>query len=142
PNIMNRIQKLQEMGEISIYQEHSLSELFATLLRRIFDDLLVIDNMQSEKRETLLLGLPEGEYHEFGLQIAGIICRLKGFNTIYLGANLPLQSLCEAASILKPKAILISITNLPTELIKMPAAKYMKHLLRHISPSSSLWVGG
>jgi len=141
PTIMIRVEHLSEIGDFSVFQEHALSEIFATLIHEIYEDLSVRKNIQANQKP-LIMALPEGEYHEFGLLIAGIVCRLKGFDTIYLGPNLAIESLCEAARNIKPRAILISLTNIPCEKIKMPALKYIEHLNQHIPKSCSIWVGG
>lgn len=143
PQIMTLIGNLSEKGIISVPQEHVMSEIFGTYLRKIYEDFPVIEKNGTKPR-TVLLAIPEGEYHEFGLLISGIVCRQKGFHTIYLGPNLPIESLSSAVNSMKPTpfAILISVTQIPPKFIKSPIEKYIKQLIRHIPKSCSIWLGG
>lgn len=143
PHVMTIIGDSIEKGIISFSQEHAMSQIFGTYLRKIYEDSIVIEK-NSLKAKTVLLFIPEGEYHELGLLISGIVCRQKGFQTIYLGPNLPLESLSLAVNGMKvvPHAILISLTQIPLKLIKSPIESYIKEVSRHIPKSCSIWLGG
>ncbi len=55
----------------------------------------VIDSLPAAKttKDSWLLFLPENEFHEIGLLFANFVIRQSGRKTIYLGANVPLESL-------------------------------------------------
>ena len=143
PHVMTIIGNLIEKGIISSAQEHAMSEIFGTYLRKFYEDSLVMEKNGAQPK-TVLLFIPEGEYHELGLLMAGIVCRQKGFHTIYLGPNLPVEgiSLAIKGMTLVPYAILISITQIPLKFIKSPIESYIKELTHHIPKSCSIWLGG
>lgn len=143
PQVMTIVGNLLEKGIISGSQEHAMSEKFVTYLRKVYEESFVIRKTGAPAK-TVLLFIPEGEFHELGLLIAGIVCRQKGYETIYLGPNLSIQSLSLAINSMKliPHAILISVTQIPIEFIKHPIESYLRELTRHIPKSCSIWVGG
>ena len=86
---LNRIGILWLTNKVSPSQEHFLSE-------KIKQKLIVSTELfvRREKfRETWLLFLPENEFHEIGLLFARFLLVKNGFNVIYLGSNLPYESL-------------------------------------------------
>ena len=70
-------------------QEHFLSENIKQKLITASDIYFNKENV----RETWLLFLPENEFHEIGLLFARFLLVKNGFNVIYLGSNLPHESL-------------------------------------------------
>ena len=56
--------------------------------------------------DTWLLFLPENEFHEIGLLFSNYTIRQAGKKVIYLGANLPLDTLINAVRQISPKHIL------------------------------------
>ena len=79
-------------------QEHFASAL---IMRKIIS---AIDGMSlpQTKTKSFLLFLPQNEWHEIGLLVSEYILRLKGFKTIYLGQNVPLDSLEGMLELVKP----------------------------------------
>lgn len=68
-------------------------------------------------KDTWLLFLPEDEFHETGLLMACFLIRHAGGKVIYLGANVPAQSLVEAAKATHPDRLLLFLVskNMPTQ---------------------------
>ena len=86
---LDRIGILWLTNRIAPSQEHFLSE-------NIKQKLIVASDIYFKKentRETWLLFLPENEFHEIGLLFARFLLVKNGFNVIYLGSNLPFDSL-------------------------------------------------
>ena len=86
---LDRIGILWLTNKMSPSQEHFLSENIKQKLIVASDTYLT----QEYKKETWLLFLPEKEFHEIGLLFARFLLVKNGFNVIYLGSNLPLESL-------------------------------------------------
>lgn len=78
--------------------EHFISNLLRQKLLTAIDSLPLADS----NADSWLLFLPENEFHEIGLLFAGYLLRLSGRKVIYLGCNLPIESL---ASVLKSTAV-------------------------------------
>ena len=88
-------------------QEH----FFTNLIRQKL--LAAIDELPPEKslKDTWVLFLPENEFHEIGLIFAHYIIRQSGKKVIYLGANVPLESLKYAIPTIKPTHLLFFMVN-------------------------------
>lgn len=61
--------------------------------------------------KTILLFLPEGEYHELGLLYMYYLLKHKGVRTLYLGANVPLKDVEFVAEIKKPDYLYTHLTS-------------------------------
>ncbi len=79
----------------------------------------VIDSLPAAKtnKDSWLLFLPENEFHEIGLLFAYFLIRQSGHKVIYLGANVPLESLFVATKETSPGKILLFLAHndLPDE---------------------------
>jgi DNA-binding transcriptional MerR regulator/methylmalonyl-CoA mutase cobalamin-binding subunit len=93
-----------ERKELGIAQEHTLSALFSF---HIGQTIGLHYQKAPIKEDLILITTPEGEHHEIGILASALLCVHYGIKFIFLGANLPADSLAEAANALKPKAILI-----------------------------------
>lgn len=61
--------------------------------------------------KTILLFLPEGEYHELGLLYMYYLLKNKGIRVLYLGANVPLKDVEFVADIKKPDYLYTHLTS-------------------------------
>ena len=73
-------------------QEHFISNLFRQKLSTAIDSL----PPPKPGQDSWLLFLPENEFHEIGLQFSHYLISLAGKKVIYLGSNVPLESLAQA----------------------------------------------
>lgn len=109
-NILEKVLKevgvLWEKGTIDVWKEHFISEVTIDLMREI--------KFREKKRNhesTSIIALNSGpEVHNIGLRMISDILELEGFHVIYLGSNVPVQSLIKAIHTEKPKFIAISVT--------------------------------
>jgi DNA-binding transcriptional MerR regulator len=105
---LNRIGILWLTNKIGPSQEHFLSE-------NIKQKLIVSSDIylnQENKKQTWLLFLPEREFHEIGLLFARFLLVKNGFNVIYLGSNLPYESLNQVHKKLKiDNTLMFSVSN-------------------------------
>jgi len=101
--LLNRIGLMWSCDEIPPAQEHFISNLVRQKL------LVAIDALPFPKTEdeTWLLFLPEDELHETGLLFANYLIRKSGRRTVYLGGNLPMQSLQQALKNVRPSHLLL-----------------------------------
>lgn len=74
-------------NHINPAQEHLVSNIIRQKL------IVGIDGITTTLRvnKTVLLFLPEGEFHEMGLLFMNYLLRSRGVNTIYLGSSIPLK---------------------------------------------------
>jgi len=105
---LNRIGILWLTNKIGPSQEHFLSE-------NIKQKLIVASDIylnQENKKQTWLLFLPEREFHEIGLLFARFLLVKNGFNVIYLGSNLPYDSLNQVHEKIKiDNTLMFSVSN-------------------------------
>lgn len=93
-------------NHINPAQEHLVSNIIRQKL------IVGIDAVSTPKKsdKTVLLFLPEGEYHEMGLLFMNYQFKSRGIGTIYLGANIPLQDVEYVANLKKPEYLYTHIT--------------------------------
>lgn len=72
-----------------------------------------IDSLPPSKNngDTWLLFLPEDEFHDTGLLLAHYLIRLAGKKVIYLGGNVPMQSLKTAIKSIEPQHLLLFLVH-------------------------------
>ena len=105
---MSKIGLLWQTGSLNTAYEHFMS----ALLRQ---KLIVAIDGQDEKLlpapKNFLLFLPEGEYHELGLLFGHYLIKSAGHRVLYLGANMPLDTLESIDQNFCPDYILTSLTS-------------------------------
>jgi DNA-binding transcriptional MerR regulator len=105
---LDRIGILWLTNKLGPSQEHFLSENIKQKLIVASDIYLT----QEYKKETWLLFLPENEFHEIGLLFARFLLVKNGFNVIYLGSNLPYESLNQVHEKIKiDNTLIFSVSN-------------------------------
>ncbi len=105
--LLVRIGILWSNGSIPPAQEHFVSNF---LRQKMFT---AIDSLPPAKSvlNSWLLFLPENEFHEIGLLFAHYLIRLSGKKVIYLGANVPLDSLKTAVEDILPAHLLFFLVH-------------------------------
>lgn len=99
--VMSEIGLLVAKGKYSVTQEHIISAIVRYQLGQI-----QLPNVESTFGK-IALATPEGNIHELSIIIADIICRSNRYNTSYLGAAHPAESLAEAVNALKCQTIVL-----------------------------------
>ncbi len=94
------------------------------------------------KDDLVLIAAPEGEQHEIGILGASLLCVHYGIKFIYMGANLPAKSLCEAANALKPKYILLGVIVGHELNQKKTLEEYLNEVATEITTPSQIIIGG
>lgn len=141
PQVMFLIGKGMASGKISISQEHALSAMIQPHLQQIYDGLSGEDGALKPE-QSLVFCTREGDPHDFGLMMAAIACRYRGYKTHYIGKNLPAASLIEAVSKIKPRAIVVGFSALPKSEEKIAPMDYLREIDSKVSRKVEIWVGG
>lgn len=97
---MSEIGALWYENRASVQQEHFASGL---AMRRL--DALLSASPSPTRPQTVLVGCPPDEWHTFTPLLLSLLLRRRGFNVIYLGANVPSDRFAETA--IKVKANLV-----------------------------------
>ncbi len=97
---------LWEKGVISVWQEHLATESSISVINNISSKYLVDKPLDNK----LLAVTPIAETHNIGLRIISSHLKLQGWDTLFLGSNIPTASIINAIEIIKPNAIILSVT--------------------------------
>jgi DNA-binding transcriptional MerR regulator len=100
---MKRIGILWQLEEMNPSQEHFISNLIRQKLYSAIDGL----PEPAVSSKTCILFLPENEHHEIGLLYFNYLLIRSGIKTIYLGENVPINSVKHAADHLNPSHLVL-----------------------------------
>lgn len=94
---MVRIGALWEAGAIGVADEHLASSISQRALFALFVALSAND-IRPRSRERVLLAAVEGQCHVLGLRMVADLLEGAGFDVLYLGADVPVQSLARSVA--------------------------------------------
>ena len=126
--------ELWERGEITVADEHVATEITVRVL------VLQRELLRTERRRPahrVLLAALEGERHVVGLRMAADLLAVAGFEIRYLGADVPLAALGDAAERQAPDVVCVSMT-MPSE----PLLWRTIELLAAERPETPVLIGG
>jgi DNA-binding transcriptional MerR regulator len=103
---MEKIGVLWLTNHINPAQEHLVTNIIRQKL------IVGIDRISTPllSNKTILLFLPEAEYHELGLLFMYYLLKNRGVNVIYLGCNVPLADVGYVVKVKKPDYLYCHIT--------------------------------
>jgi DNA-binding transcriptional MerR regulator len=96
-------------GEVSVQQEHFASEL---AMRRL--EALLAATPPPTRPERILIACPPQEEHTFSPLLLTLFLRRRGWNVLYLGANVPIARLDAAITTTKPQLVILPAQQLHT----------------------------
>jgi len=104
---MERLGVLWITDHINPAQEHLVSNIIRQKL------IVGTEGINTHLRidKTVLLFLPEGEYHELGLLFIQYLLKSRGISTLYLGANVPLEDVEYVVNLKTPNYIYTHLTS-------------------------------
>ena len=123
---------LWEKGIIDIWKEHLISEISLDIMRVLHSKF----NRKIKNKKTMIALTPGVEQHNIGIKMVCSIFELAGWNTIYLGSNIPTNSILYAIKENKPSIIALSVT-LPNNI---ESAKHLIEAIRKDHPKDSLRI--
>jgi MerR family transcriptional regulator, light-induced transcriptional regulator len=96
-------------GKVSVQQEHFSSAL---AMRRI--DAMLGASPQPTRTGRILIACAPGEEHVFSQMLLQLLLRRRGWETIYLGANVPLDRLESSLDHVRPHLVILTAQRLST----------------------------
>jgi methanogenic corrinoid protein MtbC1 len=138
---MHEIGELWAKGALTVADEHLATSLTHRVLAALRPPVWVGVGGQGDgaaARGRVMLAAVEGEQHVLGLRMAADVLEDAGFETIYLGADVPIGALMQAVDSLAPNLLALSAT-MP-ELA--PALDQVAAAVRRTHPRLGLLVGG
>lgn len=108
-------------GQASVQQEH-----FATALAMRRLDGLVLATPPPTRAGRILAAGPPEEEHAFSLLLATFLLRRRGWDVLYLGANVPIARLETAVAAHRPQLVLSAAQQLPTAATLLEMACFLQ----------------
>lgn len=131
---MWRIGDLWRQGEISVADEHLATALTHQVMAGVYGPSL---GHRFKSGRVLMAGV-EGEQHALGLRMAADVLELAGYETIYLGADVPTDDLLRAVAARAPDLVGLSAT-MPDS---VPALDRAISEIQSLDPSLTVFFGG
>lgn len=131
---MEKIGILWLTNHINPAQEHLVTNLVRQKL------ISGIESVQTSLfvDKTILLFLPEGEYHEVGLLYVHYLLKSRGAKVIYLGANVPMNDVEYVVKLKKPDFLFCHLTSVGQ---KFNFEKFLTNLSRRF-PQEKILISG
>ena len=107
-------------GTISVQQEHFASAL---AMRRL--DALLTGVPTASRTGKILVGCPPHEEHTFGPLLLAFLLRRRGWDVVYLGANVPVDRLALTLESVRPRLSVFLAQQLITAATLLDLAAYM-----------------
>lgn len=138
---MHEIGELWAKGALTVADEHLATSLTHRVLAALRPPVWVGVGSGREperSRRRVMLAAVEGEHHALGLRMAADVLEDAGCESIYLGADVPLDALLRALDSLAPDLLAVSATmpDLGPQLERVAAAVRRDH------PRLKLLLGG
>jgi methanogenic corrinoid protein MtbC1 len=138
---MHEVGELWSKGALTVADEHLATALTHRVLAALRPPVWVGVGEQRDAdgaKGRVMLAAVEGEQHVLGLRMAADVLEDAGFETIYLGADVPIGALLQALDSLAPDLLALSATmpELAPELDQVAAA------VRYSHPRLGLLIGG
>jgi DNA-binding transcriptional MerR regulator/methylmalonyl-CoA mutase cobalamin-binding subunit len=132
--LLEEIGRLWETGEIRVTHEH-----FAVSVLRTFLGSLIDNNLNPPTAPKILTTTPEGFLHELGALIAALYAMDFGWNSIFLGSNLPAEEISSAAKVNDVNAILLSLVYPEDD---MRTGKQLRKLRKYVGDDIQILISG
>lgn len=110
PALASVIDEYKEDDEL-IWREHVRSGIIRTIIETAYPYVLAERKNKGENNDTVIVMCPEDEDHELGAKMVSDFFKLEGFNSVFVGARTPIQTILKAIEINQPKYLCISVTN-------------------------------
>lgn len=125
-------------GKMSIAQEHTLSAITKFFIGKRIAQHYRTDNPGKLK---ITLATPAGEFHAIGLMLSSLLLAEHNINFVYLGENLPIESIADAARATGSDVVLLAISPAYRSLNR--DINEVSLTLRKLLPEKTeIWLGG
>ena len=139
PSLNNMSCSLAEK-QLCIWKEHVRTAIVRTIVECCYPYVIrEKERLAPSSKGTAVVICPPEEYHDLGARMAADFFTLNGYGTVFVGSNTPYQDFYNAADLIRPDIIAISVSNY----FHIVATKKIITELRHrTSGKSRIIVGG
>ena len=107
---MREIGRLWQQNELTVAEEHLATAISEAAMSRMFERVFVWRDVRTPR---LIAACAAEERHQMGLRMLCDLLELDGWETTYLGAAVPIESLVDLVGKHQPSAVAISATIAP-----------------------------
>ena len=107
-NTQREIGRLWHENKISVACEHFCTAATQLIISQLYPQIFSKDKNPENKDFTVIAACAANELHEIGLRMIADFLELEGYNTHYLGANVPKESIVK--TILERKADVLALS--------------------------------
>lgn len=133
-NVLYEIGRLWQSRRINVGQEH-----FATVVTQYIMSMLYEKIFTNEIKTVKVMGVCVGdELHEIGIRMVCDIFELNNWDSYYLGANVPLESIIGELERIKPQVLALSATTAH----RVPQCIEIIKAIKAQTPGIKIIVGG
>jgi methanogenic corrinoid protein MtbC1 len=136
---MHEIGRLWEKGALTIADEHLATGVTHRVLDALRQPAFVEQAIEPDPGQPrAMLAAVQGEQHALGLRMAADLLEVHGYQTLYLGADVPTEALRQAIDTLSPDLLALTAT-MPKSAGRLEG---VVECVRDEHPRLSLLVGG
>lgn len=108
---MHELGRLWEKGAITVADEHLATAVTHRVLAALRPPGFVSQGFEPDSgKPRAMLAAVQGEQHALGLRMAADLLEDAGYQTLYLGADVPSEALLQALATLSPDLLALSAT--------------------------------
>ncbi len=122
-------------GSARIAHEH----LVSATIRKFLTEMRPMGSSFDANSPSIVVATPPGHLHETGAMMAAIVAASEGWRDIYLGPNIPIEEIANAARTTNARAVALSIVY-PSDTTVL--TDELRALRRHLGDTTALFVGG
>lgn len=108
--VLREVGRLWAENRITVAEEHLATAITQSLMSRMYDELF---RQPRAQRRSLIAACVDVERHEMGLRMVCDLLELEGWNTVYLGATVPVGSLVQMVRQRRPDVVALSVALAP-----------------------------
>lgn len=110
PALAHVVEEYEEIDDL-IWREHVRSGIIRTIIESAYPFVLEARDNTTIQDDRVIVMCPEFEEHELGARMVADFFRIEGFDTTFVGARTPLKTVLKAIEVIKPKYLVVSVTN-------------------------------
>jgi methanogenic corrinoid protein MtbC1 len=126
--------EMWEYNKITVATEHLATSITESLLNHIYTDMKFLNN--TGKR--IIVACTEKEEHQVGIKMVADVFESNGWETFFLGANIPAGELILFIDSIKPDLLALSLSIY----FNLPNLEKMVKLIRERFPDLPIIIGG
>jgi len=138
--VLRETGRLWQIGKAGIAQEHYVTASILLFISRLHDQIHSAAGKTGRRGKTLVAGCVSDELHDVGIRMVADFFEMDGWDTYYIGGNIPAQSLLEAVRDQHADVVALS----STMAFHLPVVHYLVRSL-HADPKTrdiKIIVGG